>query len=91
MIPSEQMFSELNWHPFPKRVNYHTHVMMYKVLNNMAPEYLRDIFHRFPKHTADPHAQLTKSCYPFRFVIRHIMRNLLLLLGLGNGIPCHYI
>ena len=45
MTPSEQMFSELNWLPFPKRVNYHTHVMMYKVLNNMAPEYRRDLFH----------------------------------------------
>ena len=45
MTPFEQMFSKLNWLPFPKRVNCHTHVMMYKVLNNMAPEYLRDFFH----------------------------------------------
>ena len=44
MTPSEQMFSELNWLPLPKRVNYHTHVMMYKVLNNMSLEYLRDLF-----------------------------------------------
>ena len=44
MTPSEQMFSELNWLSFPKRVKYHTWVMMFKVLNNMAPEYLRDLF-----------------------------------------------
>ena len=30
MTPSEQMFFELNWLPFPKRVSYHTHDMMYK-------------------------------------------------------------
>ena len=44
MTPLEQMFSELNWLSFPKRVKYHTCVMMFKVFNNMAPEYLRDFF-----------------------------------------------
>ena len=44
MTPSEQMFSELNWLSFPERVRYHTCVMMYKIFNNMAPEYLRDLF-----------------------------------------------
>ena len=67
MTPSEQMFSELNWLPFPKRVHYHTHVMMYKVLNNMAPEYLRDFFHSVSE--THGRSQLTKSCYPFRFVV----------------------
>ena len=45
MTPSTQMFSELKWLPFPERVKYHTHVMMYKILNNMAPDYLRQLFH----------------------------------------------
>ena len=45
MTPSQQMFSELKWLPFPERVKYHTHFMMYKVLNDMAPEYLRQLFH----------------------------------------------
>ena len=42
MTPSKQMFSELKWLPFPERVKYHTHVVMYKILNilnakNLAP------------------------------------------------------
>ena len=45
MTPSKQMFSELKWLPFPERVKYHTRVMMYKILNNMAPDYLRQLFH----------------------------------------------
>ena len=45
MTPSTQMFSELKWLPFPERVKYHTHIMMYKILNNMAPDYLRQLFH----------------------------------------------
>ena len=44
MTPSKQMFSEFKWLPFPERVKYHTHVMMYKILNNMAPDYLRQLF-----------------------------------------------
>ena len=39
------MFSELKWLPFPERVKYHTNVMVYKMLNNMAPEYLIQLFH----------------------------------------------
>ena len=46
MTPFEQMFSELNWLPFSKRVNYHRPT----VLNNMAPVY----FTVFSKHRADP-------------------------------------
>ena len=51
MTPSEQMFSELKWLPFPERVKYHTRVMMYKILNNMAPEYLRQLFHICSRNT----------------------------------------
>ena len=38
------MFRELNWLPFYKRVHYHTYILMYKTLNNLAPEYLSDRF-----------------------------------------------
>ena len=44
MTPSEKMFRELNWLPFYKRVQYHTYILMYKTLNNLAPEYLSDRF-----------------------------------------------
>ena len=39
-ILCDTMFSE----SFPDRVKYHTHVTMYKILNNMAPDYLRQLF-----------------------------------------------
>ena len=44
MTPSEFMFRELNWLPFYKRVNYHKCVLMYKPLNNIAPDYLTERF-----------------------------------------------
>ena len=44
MTPSEFMFRELNWLPFFKRVNYHKCVLMYKSLNNIAPDYLTERF-----------------------------------------------
>ena len=43
MTHSQQMFQELGWLPFPKRVKYHTCVMVFKALNGQAPEYLSDL------------------------------------------------
>ena len=43
MTPSQQMFQELGWLPFPKRVKYHSCVMVFKALNGQAPEYLSDL------------------------------------------------
>ena len=44
MTLSKQMFSELKWLPLPERVKYHTYIMMFNILNNMAPDYLRQLF-----------------------------------------------
>ena len=41
MTPSEQLFKELNWLPFPKRAQYHICLMVYKCITGQAPE---DIF-----------------------------------------------
>ena len=38
MTPSEQLFKELNWLPFPKRAQYHTCLTVYKSINEQAPE-----------------------------------------------------
>ena len=40
MTPSEQIFKELNWLPFPKRIQYHTFRMVYKSITGQAPEYI---------------------------------------------------
>ena len=38
MTPSEQLFKELNWLPFPKRVQYHTCLTVYKSITGQAPQ-----------------------------------------------------
>ena len=38
MTPSEQLFKELNWLPFQKRVQYHTCLTVYKSITGQAPE-----------------------------------------------------
>ena len=40
LTPSEQLFKKLNWLTFPKRVQYHTCLMVYKEINGSAPEYI---------------------------------------------------
>ena len=44
--PSQIMFNELKWLTFPKRVQYHTCIIMYKSLHGSAPEYLSNLFEK---------------------------------------------
>ena len=39
MTPSVDMFKQLNWLPFDKRVHYLRCVMIYKARNHMTPNY----------------------------------------------------
>ena len=50
MTPSEQLFKELNWLPFPKRVQHHTCLMVYKSITGQAPEYISSILTHVPEH-----------------------------------------
>ena len=54
---SEEMFAELKWMQFPQRVQYQKAIMMYKIFNNLAPEYLQGLF----QHTADIHQRALRS------------------------------
>ena len=42
--PSKPLFKDLGWLSFENRVQYHKGVMMYKCINNIAPQYLCDVF-----------------------------------------------
>ncbi|MCU7801538.1 MAG: reverse transcriptase family protein, partial [gamma proteobacterium symbiont of Lucinoma myriamae] len=44
MTPSQTMFKKLKWLPFPNRIQYHICVMVYKSLNDLAPDYLTELF-----------------------------------------------
>ena len=57
MTPSEQLFKELNWLPFPKRVQYHTCLMVYKSITGQAPEYISSMLTYVSEH----HERQTRS------------------------------
>jgi len=40
---SKLMFNELKWHSFPTICIYHTHVMIFKPLNNQTPIYVKEL------------------------------------------------
>ena len=44
MTCSKSMFRELQWLPFPLRVEYHSCIMMYKAMNNQTPQYTSNLF-----------------------------------------------
>ena len=57
MTPSEQLFKELNWLPFPKRVQYHTCFTVYKSIIGQAPEYISSVLTYVSEH----HERQTRS------------------------------
>ena len=57
MKPSEQLFKELNWLPFPKRVQYHTCLTVYKSTTGQAPEYISSMLTYVSEH----HERQTRS------------------------------
>ena len=57
LTPSEEMFSKLQWLSFPKRIKYHTSLMVYKTMNGLAPEYLQNLFTK----TSEMHSRNLRS------------------------------
>ena len=55
MTPSEQLFKELNWLPFPKRVQFHTCLTVYKSITGQVPEYISSML------TYEHHERQTRS------------------------------
>jgi hypothetical protein len=41
--PTQQLFDSLNWLPFIDRISYHKLILVYKILNNKAPDYLKNL------------------------------------------------
>jgi len=37
--PSSELFKELNWQTFPERVTYQKAIIMYRITNNICPDY----------------------------------------------------
>ena len=44
--PSDELFVQLRWHELERQRSSKKAIMMFKVLNNLAPEYLTDLFCR---------------------------------------------
>ena len=38
---SSELFKELNWQTFPERVTYQKAILMYRIINNIGPDYLK--------------------------------------------------
>ena len=50
--PSEELFAELKWMTFPERVMYQKAILMYKIMHNLTPAYLTNMF-TFSKEVHD--------------------------------------
>ena len=53
----EQIFKELNWLSFPKRVQYHTCFTVYKSISGQAPEYISSLL----TYVSEYHERQTRS------------------------------
>ena len=50
--PSEELFAELKWITFPERVLYQKAILIYKIMHNLTPAYLTNMF-TFSKEVHD--------------------------------------
>ena len=50
MTPSEQLLKELNWLLFPKWIQYHTCLMLYKRITGKAPGYISSMLTYVSEH-----------------------------------------
>ena len=57
MTPSEHLFKEQNWLPFPKRVQYHTSLTVHKFIFGQDPEYISSLL----TYVSDHHERPTRS------------------------------
>ena len=54
LTPSKELFSELNWQPFDQIVEQRKATLVYKSLNNSAPQYMSDMFQYEYVHQVTP-------------------------------------
>ena len=69
-LPSENMFKELQWLPFPKRVQYHICIIMYKALNGQTPTYISSMFTRCLRSVDNDelHVPFPRTTYFWKFI-----------------------
>ena len=60
--PSKDLFKELNWLTFPERVIFQKAVLLYKIFNNLSPDYLRNSF----TFTSNIHDRTLRSSSQFQ-------------------------
>ena len=60
--PSKDLFNELNWLTFPERVTFQKAVLVYKIINDLSPEYLKNIF----TFTSNIHDRTLRSSSQFQ-------------------------
>ena len=55
--PSSELFKELNWQTLPERVKYQKAILMYRIINNICPDYLKN----YVSYTSDILCRDTRS------------------------------
>ena len=75
--PSVGLYKELNWLSFSDRCKYHSAVLVYKTLNNMAPSYLSEILkfsqnEKYSLRSANRHDLVLKIKPRTNFDSKHI-------------------
>jgi hypothetical protein len=57
--PTQQLFNSLNWLPFGDRISYHKLILVYKILDNKAPDYLKKLC--IPSSETESHSRNLRS------------------------------
>ena len=55
--PSLELFKEFNWQTFPERVTYQKALLIYRIINNKCPDYLKN----YVSYTSNISCRYTRS------------------------------
>ena len=88
--PSTELFTYLNWTTFPERVLYQKAIVMYKIVNNICPDYLKIHI----AYTSEFNSRDTRSSTSVQFYIPkpncELLRRSFMYSGaaIWNSLPC---
>ena len=57
--PSSELFKELNCQTFPERITYQKASLMYRIIKNICPDYLKNCVSTFPTYTTNTRTVIT--------------------------------
>ena len=73
--PSSEIFERLKWLTFENRIKYHAGILVFKILNNQSPEYMKDLISFSNNDNYNLRSSSKKDIAQIRFKTQYMKRS----------------